>query len=65
MATMALDDICSDFDPFDARTRIDPYPAYAELRARGACPPAREIRHLGRSAIRGGEGGIFRPRQFQ
>jgi cytochrome P450 len=35
MAAIVLDDVNSDFDPFDARTRIDPYPAYARLRAAG------------------------------
>jgi cytochrome P450 len=35
MATLVRDDVRSDFDPFDATTRIDPYPAYARLRAAG------------------------------
>ena len=35
MATLALDHARSDFDPFDWKTRIDPYPAYAALRAAG------------------------------
>ncbi|EIG61228.1 cytochrome P450 [Bradyrhizobium sp. U531] len=34
MATSAREYACSDFDPFDWDTRIDPYPAYAELRAK-------------------------------
>ena len=35
MATLALDHARSDFDPFDWKTRIDPYPVYAALRAAG------------------------------
>lgn len=35
MAALALDHACSDFDPFDWKTRVDPYPAYAALRAAG------------------------------
>jgi len=35
MATLALNEVCSDFDPFDGKTRVDPYPAYARLRAAG------------------------------
>ena len=35
MAAIALDHVRSDFDPFDPRTRVDPYPAYARLRAAG------------------------------
>lgn len=35
MATHALDDVRSDFDPFDGDTRRDPYPAYVRLRAAG------------------------------
>ena len=35
MATLALDYVRSDFDPFDWDTRTDPYPAYAALRAAG------------------------------
>ena len=35
MATLALDHARSDFDPFDWKTRVDPYPAYAALRAAG------------------------------
>jgi cytochrome P450 len=33
MATLAFDHARSDFDPFDWKTRVDPYPAYAALRA--------------------------------
>jgi 4-methoxybenzoate monooxygenase (O-demethylating) len=33
METLALDHARSDFDPFDWKTRVDPYPAYAALRA--------------------------------
>lgn len=36
MATLALDHARSDFDPFDWKTRVDPYPAYAALRTAGA-----------------------------
>lgn len=32
---MALDYACSNFDPLDWGTRIDPYAAYAALRAAG------------------------------
>ena len=32
---LALDHACSDFDPFGADTRADPYQAYVELRAAG------------------------------
>jgi len=35
VATLALDHARSDFDPFDWKTRVDPYPAYAALRAAG------------------------------
>ncbi len=35
MATLAADHVHSDFDPFDWKTRVDPYPAYAALRAAG------------------------------
>jgi 4-methoxybenzoate monooxygenase (O-demethylating) len=35
MTTFVRDDVRSDFDPFDATTRIDPYPAYARMRAAG------------------------------
>lgn len=35
MATVALDHVRSDFDPFDENTRRDPYPAYVGLRAAG------------------------------
>jgi cytochrome P450 len=35
MATHALEDVRSDFDPFDGNTRRDPYPAYERLRAGG------------------------------
>lgn len=35
MGMLALDHACSDFDPFGADTRADPYQAYIELRAAG------------------------------
>lgn len=35
MGMLALDHACSDFDPFGADTRADPYQAYVELRAAG------------------------------
>jgi cytochrome P450 len=43
MATLALDHARSDFDPFDWNTRVDPYPAYAALRAAG--PAVRLDKH--------------------
>lgn len=35
MVALALDHARSDFDPFAWKTRVDPYPAYAALRAAG------------------------------
>ncbi len=43
MTAVALDHVSSDFDPFDAGTRIDPYPDYARLRAAG--PVVRLTKH--------------------
>lgn len=48
MTTIALNEVCCDFDPFDAQTRVDPYPAYVELRARG---PAHRLEKYGIWAV--------------
>ncbi len=48
MAALALDHVRSDFDPFDWKTRVDPYPAYAALRAAG---PAVRLRKYGIWAV--------------